>query len=343
LYIVSVEFLAFVVRNGKDSVKMGFVKVQKNKAYYKRIQTKYRRRREGKTDYQARRKMVTQDKNKYNTPKYRLVVRISNKMIRTQVVYSTILGDRVLSQATSTEMANYGGEALSFKNYAAAYCTGLLIARRTLKKLGLDQDFQGVEEANGEEYHVEEEAEERRPFKVILDVGTIRTVVGSRCFGVLKGAVDGGLHVPHKVRKFTGYSEPEERGMDYTYDAGAHLERIMGLHVQEYFEMLQEEDQERLKVQFSKLLEHDVEADGIEDMYKEVHSKIREEPEYKPTEKPEITFKVEGNKVTPSEGTWFVRKRKLSYLQRKDRVKQKIQSAQKRMAGAMAGDDEEEE
>lgn len=40
---------------------MGFVKVQKNKAYYKRMQTKYRRRREGKTDYYARRKMVAQD------------------------------------------------------------------------------------------------------------------------------------------------------------------------------------------------------------------------------------------------------------------------------------------
>jgi len=30
---------------------------------------------EGKTDYQARRALVIQDKNKYNTPKYRFVVR----------------------------------------------------------------------------------------------------------------------------------------------------------------------------------------------------------------------------------------------------------------------------
>ena len=29
----------------------------------------------GKTDYRARLKLITQDKNKYNTPKYRLVVR----------------------------------------------------------------------------------------------------------------------------------------------------------------------------------------------------------------------------------------------------------------------------
>jgi hypothetical protein len=52
-------------------VKMPFVKVVKNKAYFKRFQVKFRRRREGKTDYFARKRLVVQDKNKYNTPKYR--------------------------------------------------------------------------------------------------------------------------------------------------------------------------------------------------------------------------------------------------------------------------------
>lgn len=40
---------------------------------------------EGKTDYYARKRLVTQDKNKYNTPKYRFVVRFSNKDIVCQV------------------------------------------------------------------------------------------------------------------------------------------------------------------------------------------------------------------------------------------------------------------
>jgi large subunit ribosomal protein L5e len=80
---------------------MPFVKVQKNKAYYKRIQVKYRRRKSGKTDYAARRAMVKQDKDKYNTPKYRLVVRITNKQFFCQIVYSSIHGDRTLTQATS--------------------------------------------------------------------------------------------------------------------------------------------------------------------------------------------------------------------------------------------------
>jgi hypothetical protein len=42
------------------------------------VQVKFRRRREGKTDYYARKRLVCQDKNKYNTPKYRLIVRSSN-------------------------------------------------------------------------------------------------------------------------------------------------------------------------------------------------------------------------------------------------------------------------
>lgn len=40
---------------------------------------------EGKTDYRARKRLVTQDKNKYNTPKYRMVVRFTNSDIITQV------------------------------------------------------------------------------------------------------------------------------------------------------------------------------------------------------------------------------------------------------------------
>ena len=40
---------------------------------------------EGKTDYFARKRLVTQDKNKYNTPKYRFVVRFTNKDITCQV------------------------------------------------------------------------------------------------------------------------------------------------------------------------------------------------------------------------------------------------------------------
>lgn len=63
---------------------------------------------EGKTDYRARKRLVAQDKNKYNTPKYRLVVRFSNRYCTAQIVYSTIEGDKVLAAATSRELERYG-------------------------------------------------------------------------------------------------------------------------------------------------------------------------------------------------------------------------------------------
>jgi len=111
---------------------MAFVKTVKNNAYYKRYQTKYRRRREGKTDYYARKRLIIQDKDKYNSPKYRLVVRITNTKVIAQIIYATLRGDRVLSQATSSELKKFGLTA-GLTNYASSYATGLLIARRLLK------------------------------------------------------------------------------------------------------------------------------------------------------------------------------------------------------------------
>jgi len=187
---------------------MGFLKVVKNKSFFKRYQCKKRRRQQGKTDYKQRRNMVKQAKNKYNSPKYRLIVRFSNKKVICQIAYATIIGDRTICQASSTELAKYGIGA-GYANYAAAYCTGLLIARRMLKSLGLDGSFTGIEKIDGSEYHVEDNESERKPFKVVLDVGLKRTSVGANVFAAMKGAADGGLHVPHTTKRFPGYSPPE--------------------------------------------------------------------------------------------------------------------------------------
>ncbi|KAK5171561.1 60S ribosomal protein L5, partial [Cryomyces antarcticus] len=110
-----------------------------------RYQVKYKRRRAGKTDYYARKRLITQAKNKYNAPKYRLVVRFTNRDIVMQIVSSEISGDKVFVAAYAHELKRYGINH-GLTNWAAAYCTGLLVARRALKKLGLDGDFAGVEE-----------------------------------------------------------------------------------------------------------------------------------------------------------------------------------------------------
>lgn len=44
---------------------------------------------------------------------------------------------------------------MGLTNYAAAYCTGLLLARRLLKKLGLDTLYEGTTDVNGDVYNVE--------------------------------------------------------------------------------------------------------------------------------------------------------------------------------------------
>ena len=64
---------------------MVYVKVNMSSSYFSRFQVKYKRRRQGKTDYRARLRLTTQDKNKYNTPKYRLVVRFTNRDVICQV------------------------------------------------------------------------------------------------------------------------------------------------------------------------------------------------------------------------------------------------------------------
>jgi large subunit ribosomal protein L5e len=160
---------------------MVFLKVIKNKAYFKRFQTKFRRRREGKTDYYARKRLVTQDKNKYNSPKYRFVVRFTNSDVITQIIYARIDGDIVLSAAYAHELARFG-MPVGHTNYAAGYATGLLLARRVLQKLKLDGKYQGKQEINGEDYNVEELADGPRPFKALLDVGLKRTTTGSKVF-----------------------------------------------------------------------------------------------------------------------------------------------------------------
>jgi len=211
---------------------MVFAKSQKNTSYFKRFQTKFRRRRECKTDYQQRKALTVQDNNKYDARKYRFVVRITNSRIITQIVHATIGGDVTISQADSTELKKYGLTA-GLTNYPAAYCTGLLLARRLLKQLGMDTMYTGVEEITGKKTDVSRHVGkscDRRPFKALLDVGLARTTTGSRIFGALKGATDGGLYIPHHTRRFPGSTKANKK-KKVSYDADVHRGRIFGQHV----------------------------------------------------------------------------------------------------------------
>lgn len=324
---------------------MGFVKVIKNKAYSMRMQVKPKRRRQSKTDYYARRRLVCQDKNKFDSKKYRLVARRTGTKIIAQIIYSTMTGDRVLCAAESTELRNHGLTA-GLTNYSAAYATGLLLARRLLKQVGLAEMYKPNSDVNGEYYNVDEDIQDKRPFKALLDVGINATTTGARVFAVLKGACDGGINVPHKTKRFPGYSKSKaevvtnKRGKttdvektEATFDASVLRNRIFGNHVTTYMNHLKKEDPEKFKRQFvnwDKCLTA-AKVKTCEELYKKVHAAVIANPDrkkaagnQKPTRK---VITPGGSRVfQDSKGRKWLRHFRLSNQERKLRVAEKFQA-----------------
>eukprot|EP01108_Squamamoeba_japonica_P002137 TRINITY_DN1_c0_g1_i1.p2 TRINITY_DN1_c0_g1~~TRINITY_DN1_c0_g1_i1.p2 ORF type:complete len:295 (+),score=180.60 TRINITY_DN1_c0_g1_i1:120-1004(+) len=285
---------------------MTFAKIIKNKAYFKRFQTKYRRRREGKTNYARRRTLVKQDKTKYDTPKYRLVVRFTNKDIVAQIVSAKIGGDQTMCAAYAHELPRYGVKT-GLTNYAAGYCVGLLLARRLLAKLGLADKYEGTTEVNGEDYYVEAIADGPNPFYALLDVGLKRTTTGAKVFAVMKGACDGGIEVPHGESRFVGY-DPEAKSLD----ADVLRKHLFGGHVAAYMRMLQEENEEKYKKEFGGYIKNGVTADALEELYSACHAAIRADPS--PAAK----------KERPGKHTIPPNQRKMSKKQKEQRVAAKL-------------------
>jgi len=296
---------------------MPFVKVVKNKAYFKRYQVKFRRRREGKTDYYARKRLVIQDKNKYNSPKYRMIVRFSNTDVTCQIAYARLEGDIVVSAAYSHELPRYGVK-VGLTNYAAAYCTGLLLARRVLKKFSLDTVYEGNTEINGEMYNVEDEDDGPGAFRACLDVGLARTSTGAKVFAALKGAVDGGLDIPHSEKRFPGY-DAESKSLN----AEVHRDHIFGKHVASYMSSLAEDDEEAYKKQFSRYIKNGITAEGVEAMYTKAHKAIRADPSPAAKADKNVTKKRwNAKKLTLAERKAGVASRKADFMEQLEAMKE---------------------
>lgn len=122
----------------------------------------FRRRREGRTNYYKRMKLVVADRP-------RMVVRKTNTHIIIQLVTSEIAGDRTLIAANSSELSRYGYRG-SGSNTPAAYLTGVLFAVKAL-----NAGYEGA----------------------VLDIGLHRATNGARVFAALKGAIEGGLDIPY--------------------------------------------------------------------------------------------------------------------------------------------------
>jgi len=302
---------------------MGFIKVVKNKAYFKRFKVKFRRRREAKTDYYARKRLITQDKNKYKTPKYRFVVRRTNRDVICQVFSADLTHDVCLASAYSHELRRYGVE-YGLTNWSAFYSVGLLLARRVNKKFILE--YEGHTEITGEDYHVEPNFGSPAPFRALLDVGLVRTTTGARVFGALKGACDGGLDVPHNDRRFPG---SKKDGEEFKGDPEVVRKYIFGGHVADYMRSLSEENEEAYNRQFKRLVDSGIGADDLEGVYKKAHAAIRKDPLMKrgATEKAFFGAKRTTPKNPKAEYPKKLWKdQKKSIEQRKARIRQKLTS-----------------
>lgn len=210
-------------------------------------------------------------------------------------MYSKIQGDIVIAAAYAHELPAFGVK-VGLTNYAAVYCTGLLCARRALHKLGLDKTEFCEEDGP-------------RAFKAVLDVGLARTSTGAKCFAALKGAVDGGLNIPHSEKRFPGFDAAKD-----TLDGEVMRKYIFGGHVADYMRQLQEDEPERYARQFSRFIKAGVTADSLEPMYAKAHEAIRANPVAKKAEK----------KAPATHASLKYKQVKLTYEQRKERVQQKI-------------------
>ena len=134
-----------------------------------------RRRFQSKTDYRSRLELL-------KSGKARLVVRRTNRYVIAQLVSSVSAQDKIVIGVSSKDLLEKGWPkdmAGSLKSIPAAYLTGFFIAKLAKGK---------IKEA-------------------ILDIGMQRSLPKSRIFATLKGAIDGGLSIPHSEESLPSYEE----------------------------------------------------------------------------------------------------------------------------------------
>jgi large subunit ribosomal protein L18 len=132
-----------------------------------RFSVKPRRRREGKTDYRKRLKLL-------RSQKVRIVVRKSIKNTQIQFIEYKEKGDNILISAKSNELIKKFNWKYSTSSIPAAYLTGLLAGKRAKDK--------GINEC-------------------VIDIGRHPPVKGSRIFATIKGVTDAGIKCPHNEEK----------------------------------------------------------------------------------------------------------------------------------------------
>jgi large subunit ribosomal protein L18 len=135
------------------------------------MKTLKRRRKENKTDYGKRIKLLESEKP-------RIIFRKTNRYIISQYVISKESKDRILLTINSKELLKYGWPKEnkgSLKSISAAYFTGSLIGKKILQK---------------------------KLEKPIIDVGMNRAIHKTKIYAFIKGLIDSGLEIKHTKEIF---------------------------------------------------------------------------------------------------------------------------------------------
>ena len=135
------------------------------------MRTLKRRRKESKTDYSKRLKLL-----KSGLP--RIVFRKTNKYLIAQYIISEETKDKVKIGLTSKILTKYGWPENfkgSLKSTPAAYFTGLLIGKEIIKN---------------------------KKESPIADFGMLRVLPKSKIYAFLKGLVDSGVKIKYKEENF---------------------------------------------------------------------------------------------------------------------------------------------
>lgn len=152
-----------------------------------------RRRREHKTDYLKRIKLL-----KSRSP--RIVFRKTNRYVIAQYVETREAQDRVVFGMNSKKLIDYGWPKElknSLKSLPAAYLLGIVAGKKIIKE------------------------KLKTP---ILDLGMLRTVHKTKIYAFLKGIVDSGIEIKHKKSIFP--DEEKIKGKNLKKDFSKTFDKI---------------------------------------------------------------------------------------------------------------------
>ncbi|EPQ11716.1 60S ribosomal protein L5 [Myotis brandtii] len=186
----------------------------------------------------------------------------------------------------------------------------------------MDKIYEGQVEVTGDEYNVESIDGQPGAFTCYLDglptadVGLVRTTTGNEVLGALKGAVDGGLSVPHSSKRFPSYDSESKK-----FNTEVQWKHIMGQNVANYMRYLMEEDEDAYKKQFFQYIKNNVTPDMMEEMYKKTHAAIQENPVYEKKPKKEVKKKRWNHpKMSLAQKKDQVAKKRASFLRAQERA-----------------------